>query len=63
MFPLRGHNLGEPPCHVLGNSRGDKTPLELFRQGVSTVSWQLSIAGTALTALLALSCPEQASPK
>ena len=31
MLPLRGLNLGNPPCcHVLRNCRGDKTPLELF---------------------------------
>ena len=43
--------------------RGDKTAIELFRQGVSTLFLQLSIASTALVAILASSCSKQTSPK
>jgi len=49
------------PCFV--PPRGDKTAIELFRQGVSTLFLQLSIASTALVAILASSCSEQTSPK
>jgi len=33
--------------------RGDRTAIELFRQGVSNLSLQLAIASTALLAILA----------
>ena len=49
------------PCFV--PPRGDKTAIELFQQGVSTLFLQLSIASTALVAILAASCSEQTSPK
>jgi hypothetical protein len=44
-------------------SRGDRTAIELFRQGVIALLLQLSIANTALVAILAKPCSEQTSPK
>jgi hypothetical protein len=42
--------VGGPPRHK--KSRGDKTAIELFREGVSELPVQLSVAAAALAAWL-----------
>ena len=48
---------------MLPQSQGDKTAIELFRQGVRTLVSQLSVVGQAFVAILDSPCIEHPSSK